>query len=323
MSKEILQCSKTRSLLEPKALKGASQLKGTLMRVFCQSRDLICIFTSSPFFILPKTQGTLRHVMALSDLHGWKVISTSVAFNNFTIILQKLFCYWNIENKLVIYNDFPKCCWVPWFNICKALYFLIKFESEVSRVWCRLCTLYLKNCGLSSTFRLKKTAIFLTSFLFLHWNIKNLVSYQFFVCLFYFSPPSYFWRTGLWFALTVVGIQLGRKKKMKLNRVLGLLALSKACIVVKKKKNAVVFRFHTEALTFDFLFFCAITTHSLIKKSPRADQNRTRVSPPAWRFARSLALIISARSFPDLSLAGVAHGLISFPRAKKLVPKQW
>lgn len=173
MSKEILQCSKTRSLLEPKALKGASQLKGTLMRVFCQSRDLICIFTSSPFFILPKTQGTLRHVMALSDLHGWKVISTSAAFNNFTIILQKLFCYWNIENKLVIYNDFPKCCWVPWFNICKALYFLIKFESEVSRVWCRLCTLYLKNCGLSSTFRLKKTAIFLTSFLFLHWNIKK------------------------------------------------------------------------------------------------------------------------------------------------------
>ena len=145
MSKEILQYSKTRSLLEPKALKGASQLKGTLMRVFCQSRDLICIFTSSPFFILPKTQGTLRHVMALSDLHGWKVISTSAAFNNFTIILQKLFCYWNIENKLVIYNDFPKCCWVPGFNICKALYFFIKFESEVSRVWCRLCTLYLKK----------------------------------------------------------------------------------------------------------------------------------------------------------------------------------
>ena len=250
MSKEILQCSKTRSLLEPKALKGASQLKGTLMRVFCQSRDLICIFTSSPFFILPKTQGTLRHVMALSDLHGWKVISTSAAFNNFTIILQKLFCYWNIENKLVIYNDFPKCCWVPWFNICKALYFLIKFESEVSRVWCRLCTLYLKNCGLSSTFRLKKTAIILTCFLFLHWNIKNLVSYQFFVCLSYFFPPSYFWRTGLLFTLTVVGIQLGRKK-MKFNRELGLLALSKACIVVKKKE-AVVFRFHTEAFTFDF-----------------------------------------------------------------------
>lgn len=44
----------------------------------------------------------------------------------------------------------------------------------------------------------------------------------------------------------------GEEKKMKLNRVLGLLALSKACIVVKKKKNAVVFRFHTEALTFDF-----------------------------------------------------------------------
>lgn len=52
---------------------------------------------------------------------------------------------------------------------------------------------------------------------------------------------------------------------MKFNRELGLLALSKACIVV---------------------------------------------------------LIISARSFPDLSVAGVAHGLISFPRAKKLVPKQ-
>lgn len=271
MSKEILQYSKTRSLLEPKALKGASQLKGTLMRVFCQSRDLICIFTSSPFFILPKTQGTLRHVMALSDLHGWKVISTSAAFNNFTIILQKLFCYWNIENKLVIYNDFPKCCWVPWFNICKALYFFIKFESEVSHVWCRLCTLYLKNWGLSSTFRLKKTAIFLTCFLFLHWNIKNHVSYQFFVCLCYFSPPSYFWRTGLLFTLTVVGIQLGRKKKMKFNRELGLLALSKACIVVKKKLLYSAFILKHSLLI--FLFFCTIRTHSLIKKSPRADQN--------------------------------------------------
>ena len=38
---------------------------------------------------------------------------------------------------------------------------------------------------------------------------------------------------------------------MKFNRELGLLALSKACIVVKKKK-AVVFRFHTEAFTFNF-----------------------------------------------------------------------
>ena len=38
---------------------------------------------------------------------------------------------------------------------------------------------------------------------------------------------------------------------MKFNRELGLLALSKACIVVKKKE-AVVFRFHTEAFTFDF-----------------------------------------------------------------------
>ena len=160
MSKEILQYSKTRSLLEPKALKGASQLKGTLMRVFCQSRDLNCIFTSSPFFILPKTQGTLRHVMALSDLHGWKVISTSAAFNNFTIILQKLFCYWNIENKLVIYNDFPKCCWVPLFNICKALYFFIKFESEVSRVWCRLCTLYLKKLWFKLHFSFKKDSDF-------------------------------------------------------------------------------------------------------------------------------------------------------------------
>ena len=37
---------------------------------------------------------------------------------------------------------------------------------------------------------------------------------------------------------------------MKFNRELGSLALSKACIVVKKK--AVVFRFHTEAFTFDF-----------------------------------------------------------------------
>ena len=42
----------------------------------------------------------------------------------------------------------------------------------------------------------------------------------------------------------------GEKKKIKFNRVLGFLALSKACIVVKK--TAVVFRFHTEALTFDF-----------------------------------------------------------------------
>lgn len=151
---------KNKKSLEPKALKGASQLKGTLMRVFCQSRDLICIFTSSPFFILPKTQGTLRHVMALSDLHGWKVISTSAAFNNFTIILQKLFCYWNIENKLVIYNDFPKCCWVPWFNICKALYFFIKFESEVSRVWCRLCTLYLKKLWFKLHFSFKKDSDF-------------------------------------------------------------------------------------------------------------------------------------------------------------------
>ena len=192
----------------------------------------------------------------------------------FTIILQKLFCYWNIENKLVIYNDFPKCCWVPWFNICKALYFLIKFESEVSRVWCRLCTLYLKNCGLSSTFRLKKTAIFLTCFLFLHWNIKNLVSYQFFVCLFYFSPPSYFWRTGLLFSLTVVGIQLGRKK-MKFNRELGLLALS------KEKKNCCILLSYWSIHFWFFLSFCTIRTHSLIKQSLRADQNRTRVSPPA------------------------------------------
>ena len=44
----------------------------------------------------------------------------------------------------------------------------------------------------------------------------------------------------------------GEKKKIKFNRVLGFLALSKACIVVKK--TAVVFRFHTEALTFDFFY---------------------------------------------------------------------
>ena len=234
MSKEILQCSKTRSLLEPKALKGASQLKGTLMRVFCQSRDLICIFTSSPFFILPKTQGTLRHVMALSDLHGWKVISTSAAFNNFTIILQKLFCYWNIENKLVIYNDFPKCCWVPWFKICKALYFFIKFETEVSRVWCRLCTLYLKKLWFKLHFSFKKDSDFsyvLSIFALEHKKILFLTSSSF-VCstslrLLTFEELD---SCSRWLLL----VFSWGGKKMKFNRELGLLALSKACIVVKK-----------------------------------------------------------------------------------------
>ena len=94
---------------------------------------------------------------------------------------------------------------------------------------------------------------------------------------------------------------------MKLNRVLGLLALSKACIVVKKKKkNAVVFRFHTEALTFDFfILLCHYNSQSYKEKPTSRPKQDARFS-----------------AFPDLSLAGVAHGLISFPRAKKLVPKQ-
>lgn len=65
------------------------------------------------------------------------------------------------------------------------------------------------------------------------------------------------------------------EEKMKFNRELGLLALS------KEKKNCCILLSYWSIHFWFFLSFCTIRTHSLIKQSLRADQNRTRVSPPA------------------------------------------
>lgn len=77
-------CKQKRTLKGTNLLKKKKQRKSlivdqsnTLIRVFCQRREIICIFTWSPRLSLPRKQGILRHVMSLSDSQGWKLGSNT------------------------------------------------------------------------------------------------------------------------------------------------------------------------------------------------------------------------------------------------------